>query len=403
MSQDETARRSFMSRPLMARLNSGYDTVFYHEWPGWLGGILLAFLCVGLFIWGRPWGVVGGLRVWANSFFDLIGLRVGPAYNVLFNEASILTGGLLFGAFGAALMAKQFAFRMAPRLELAKGVVGGILMGIGSVLAGGCNVGGFYTALHALSAGGLAMMIGLLIGAYIGLKYLLWEIEKFPAKMRPIKEKKEGGFDWKTTQPWFGAAVLIALVVISIIYIQGHYSRLGGLLIGTTAIGFMMHRSRFCFVRAFRDPFMTGEAIMTRAVALSVCLGILGFAAIKFMGLRDPHVYAYHKFFFGSLIGGIIFGVGMLLAGGCGSGTTWRAAEGQIKLIVALVFFAASNAVFRAIMVAKPLKLLDKMGVPVFLPDYLTYTWTIVGVFALMIVWVLVTTWNEETDKLTLF
>jgi uncharacterized membrane protein YedE/YeeE len=403
MASDPSESKPLFSGPLTRRLASGYDTIFFHEWPGWIGAIFLAFICVGLFVWGRPWGVVGGLRVWANAFFDLIGLKVGPVYNVLFNEASILTGGLLFGAVGAALMAKQFAFRMAPALELGKGVIGGILMGVGSVLAGGCNVGGFYTALHAMSAGGVAMMVGLIIGAYIGLKYLLWEIDKFPAKTRPIKEKKEGGIDWKTTQPIIGAAMLIALAVIGILYIQGHYSRLGGLLIGTTAIGFVMHRCRFCFVRAFRDPFMTGEAVMTRAVALSVLLGLIGFAAIKFMGLRDPHVYAYHKFFFGSLVGGIIFGVGMLLAGGCGSGTTWRAAEGQVKLIVALVFFALSNAVFRAIMVAKPTVLLAKMGVPVYLPDYLTYTWTVIGIFGLMIFWVLVTTWNEETDKFTVF
>jgi uncharacterized membrane protein YedE/YeeE len=403
MAADASERKPLFSGPLGSRLVSGYDTVFYHEWPGWLGAILIAFLCVGLFIWGRPWGVVGGLRVWANAFFDLIGLRVGPVYNVLLNEASILTGGLLFGAVGAALMAKQFAFRMAPPLELAKGAVGGTLMGIGSVFAGGCNVGGFYTALHAMSAGGVAMMIGLMIGAYIGLKYLLWEIEKFPAKTKPIKPKKEGGVDWKKSQPVLGAAVLVALAVISIFYIQGHYSRLGGLLIGTAGIGFVMHRVRFCFVRAFRDPFMTGEAVMTRAVALSVVLGMIGFAALKFMGLRDPHVYAYHKFFFGSLVGGIIFGVGMLLAGGCGSGTTWRAAEGQIKLIVALLFFAASNAVFRAIMVAKPANLLAKMGVPVYLPDYLTYTWTVLGLVGLMVVWALIATWNEETDRFTVF
>ena len=45
-------------------------------------------------------------------------------------------------------------------------------MGLGAAMAGGCNVGGFYSAVSALSQGGLLMMVGLILGAMLGLKHL---------------------------------------------------------------------------------------------------------------------------------------------------------------------------------------------------------------------------------------
>jgi hypothetical protein len=40
------------------------------------------------------------------------------------------------------------------------------------------------------------------------------------------------------------------------------------IVIAGFAIGFIMHRSRLCFARAFREPFMTAEGDMTKAVIL---------------------------------------------------------------------------------------------------------------------------------------
>jgi hypothetical protein len=59
----------------------------------------------------------------------------------------------------AALLARQFQVRMAPPWELFKGFVGGCLMGVGSALAFGCNIGGFFSASAALSMAGLVMMV----------------------------------------------------------------------------------------------------------------------------------------------------------------------------------------------------------------------------------------------------
>lgn len=100
----------------------------------------------------------------------------------------------------------------------------------------------------------------------------------------------------------------------------------------------------------------------------------------------------------GGLLIGIIFGFGMVMAGGCGSGSVWRAGEGHIKLMLAVIFFALSTSLFKAwINSSKVLKSL--MGHKIFLPHFLTYKWSLILVIGIMLAYYIITTWNEETEK----
>ena len=383
-------------------LTRGYRTIFYENWSVMLGGLLIGIMSVITFAWARPWGVAGGLRNWGDWFFSLIGVYEKAPFSPLLSTNSILTLGLLWGAFGSALMSKQFSLRMAPPFELLKGVVGGILMGIGAAMAGGCNVGGFYTAVSALSLGGLAMMVGLLIGAYLGLRYLYWELEHLPtgATGGDPGKAKEKGIDWVSMEPYLGVVIFFAAIVAAGAYSRQAYTRIGGLLLCGVAFGVIIQRTRFCFVRAFRDPFMTGEGDMARAVSVSIMISLLGFAALKWTGLRGEEVYVTQTFWFGSLVGGAVFGFGMLLAGGCGSGSVWRAGEGHVKLILAVVCFALSTSLFKALIKSSS-DFTALIGKGVFLPDYLTYKWTLVILILIFGAYYLAATWNEETDKFT--
>ena len=383
-------------------LKQGYQKVFFENWPIWLGGLLIGIMSVITFAWARPWGVAGGLRNWGDWFFSLIGVYQHPPISPLVSTNSILTLGLIWGAFGSALMAKQFAIRMAPPLELMKGVVGGTLMGIGAAVAGGCNVGGFYSALSALSLGGAAMMAGLFVGAYLGLRYIYWELEHLPTGSSGggRSAKSEGAFNWLNIEPYIGAAVFLFAIICASLYARQSLTKIGGLLLCGIAFGVIIQRCRFCFVRGFRDPFMTGEGEVPRGIAISLMISILGFAALKWTGLRGEEVYVTQTFWFGSLAGGIVFGFGMLLAGGCGSGSVWRAGEGQVKLIIAVVCFCLSTSLFKTLINASEgFKAL--IGKAVFMPYYLTYKWTLVILFLILCAYYLLATWNEETDKFT--
>ena len=387
---------------LFGILRRGYQTVFFENWPLWLGALLIGIMSIITFAWARPWGVAGGLRNWGDWFFNLVGIYQQKPLSPLLSTSSILTMGLLWGAIGSSLMSKQFSIRMAPPLELIKGIVGGSLMGIGAAIAGGCNVGGFYSAISALSLGGLLMMAGLLIGAYLGLRYLYWELEHLPTGSTGGTPEKtaDKGFDWQQAEPYMGIAVFLAAILAAWAYSWEAYTRIGGLLLCGIAFGIIIQRSRFCFVRAFRDPFMTGEGEMARAVSVSILISVIGFAALKWSGLRGEEVYVTQTFWFGSLVGGIVFGFGMLLAGGCGSGSVWRAGEGQVKLILAVVCFCLSTSVFKALIESSK-GFTALIGSRLFLPDYLTYKWTLIIVFVIFAVYYLAATWNEETEKFT--
>ena len=392
-----------MSGLFNRKFKEGYDLAFNQQWPFWFGGIMIGLLSILTFAWSRPWGVFGGVRVWGDWVFESIGIYGGGGSEPLTSSSSILSIGLVFGAFGSALLSRQFAVRMAPALEILKGLVGGSLMGIGASFAAGCNVGGFYIATSAMSASGLAMMVGLIIGAYIGLRYLLWEMEKFPPKQQPTVDRKiqKDGVDLQKIQPWIGAGIFVLGVIIAILYSKKAFTAVGGLLLFGMAFGLVIQRARFCFVRGFRDPFMTGEGEAPRAIAVSLIISLIGFAVIKYMGLRPEYIYVSSRFWIGGLLGGVIFGIGMVIAGGCGSGTLWRAGEGHVKLWCALITFSLVGSLWNKLLVTTDL--INSIGSSVFLPHSMGYLWTIALVGAVMFAYFWAATWNEETDKFTVF
>lgn len=297
---------------------NAFKAVFEREWPAWLAGMLIAVLAIMIFLWDKPWGIAAGYKNWGDWVLYTIGFSGDKPFAPWLHPVSLSNLGIFIGALMSAMMSRQFKLRKAPPLEYAKGLIGGLLMGVGAAFAKGCNVGGFYTATGMLSFGGIAMLFGLGAGAWIGLKYLIWEMENVPVK--PISQKESSGpflgVDWKKVQPLIGAT--IAIIVVALFYLYSFYDKatLGGLLFFGFLIGMVMHRSRFCFVRAFRCPFMTGEAEMVKVVAMSLMIYGVGVAVIKYAWIQEPMMGVVHPFFLGSLGGGLIFGIGMILAGG---------------------------------------------------------------------------------------
>jgi uncharacterized protein len=390
--------KSFLS----IKLKEGYRLLFHQQWPDMVGGVLLGLLSILIVAWSRPWGIVGGMRNWADWVFYGIGIIPEAPEHPLFFSSSIMDIGLLLGAFAAALLAKEFALRTSPKLEIAKGFCGGILMGVGSSLAMGCNVGAFYTTLIHLSANGFTMMVGLIAGAYIGLRYLLWELEHFPAAPAAMTKPRENpnAFDWKTVQPYVGGVILLGMVVAACVYNRYDYTEIGGVLLFGVLFGIVLQRCRFCFVRAFRDPFMTGEATVAKAIVVSILIGTIGVSILKWNGFRPETLYVVPTFGWGSLLGGLIFGIGMVIAGGCGSGTLWRVAEGHLKLWMALLSFALTNSLMNMFLQGTGLK--AKLGFSVFLPNIFGWQGALLAVALVLFLWYLVLSWNEETDKFTI-
>ncbi len=376
-----------------------YDALFRRPLSVWPAALLLGTVNILLFAYEKPWTASDGIRNWGDWFFQSIGAssqaQLLPPW---LYSGSVLNVGLLVGAFVAALLSRQFAVRVAPAAELAKGFIGGLLMGLGAIFAMGCNIGGFYSALSAFSLSGLGMMLGLTIGAFIGIRYILWETEHWPRLSSGnshafFATKPEG----RSIQPWLATLPLALIGIAVALYAKNDYAQRGGLLLLGFLLGMILQRSRFCLVRAFREPFLTGDSEMTRAAALSLMVSLIGFAVLKATDLRSVNAFVFPAFWQGSLFGGIVFGIGMVLAGGCGAGSIWRAGEGHVKLWCAMAGFALASSWFRQLMEKE--NLLRHLGKSVFLPELTGWPLALAIIIAVLFAWYLFAAWNEKSQK----
>ena len=380
-------------------LSEQYAVLFGRPWSIWGSAVLVATVNVFLFAFDRPWTASDGMRNWGDWVLTGLGIVRRPDLLVPWlYSGSLLNGGVLLGGLVAALLSSEFAIRLPPRGELAKGAIGGLLMGVGAVLAFGCNIGGFFSATSALSLAGLAMMLGLGAGAILGLRYLVWETEHRPRWSSGAGRVYLAPSDaWASRQPWVGALLLVLLLATPAVYSRAGYVAQGVFLLFGVAFGVIFQRSRFCLVRAFREPFMTGDAEHTRAAALALVISTLGFAILKFTDLKDKSEWVFPAAGAGALAGGLAFGVGMTLAGGCGAGSIWRAGEGQVKLWAAIACFALGVSLTR--LAAAQAGLLQQLGAAVFLPSAIGWGGAIGLVVLVMAAWALGATWNEETRR----
>jgi uncharacterized membrane protein YedE/YeeE len=191
-----------------------------------------------------------------------------------------------------------------------------------------------------------------------------------------------------------GALLALALLLLPVVYARGGYHPQGVFLLFGVAFGVVFQRSRFCLVRAFREPFMTGDAEHTRAAALALAVSMLGFSILKFADLKDRGDWVFPGAGIGAVAGGTLFGVGMTLAGGCGAGSIWRAGEGQVKLWAALAGFALGAALARLALVQAGA--LAKLGWAVFLPATLGWGGAIGLTLVVLVAWAWLATWNED-------
>lgn len=111
------------------------------------------------------------------------------------------------------------------------------------------------------------------------------------------------------------------------------------------AIGFVLERGQFCMTSAFRDFFLFRHTHILRAVMLYLALLTPAFFLFHRAGLIETYPYIKDAGLFTAL-GGVIFGIGMVLAGGCASGTLYRIGEGYVTSLVALVGMLLGIAVF---------------------------------------------------------
>jgi uncharacterized membrane protein YedE/YeeE len=170
------------------RLGALWQSLFGRAWPAALAGAALGLLNIAAFAFDHPLGVTGELAGWSGRLFGLLGLRPGPLMGLegfagcnlvaeadapVVSEGFMLDAGLIFGAFTAAGLASEFKLRVPrrPRRYL-QSLAGGILLGYGAGIALGCTIGAFFSAIPSLGLNGWLFGIGLLGGAWVGVRLI---------------------------------------------------------------------------------------------------------------------------------------------------------------------------------------------------------------------------------------
>lgn len=114
-----------------------------------------------------------------------------------------------------------------------------------------------------------------------------------------------------------------------------------GLAVGAV-LGFVMQRGRFCVTGFLRDIFTLRSWRGVTALLVVIAVHAVGLAALTSTGVISPEVSDFAPV--AVILGGFIFGLGIVLAGGCASGTWYRSGEGLVGSWIALAMYALSAA-----------------------------------------------------------
>lgn len=202
-------------------------------------------------------------------------------------------------------------------------------------------------------------------------------------------------------------AVLVIGLLISIWYYISDttYIYLVSYLWFGIIYGILQQWGRFCFASAWRDLIMFK---ITR-MFVGIMIAFAGLSIITaFLDTLGWHTYQPPPFGLHELIGGTIFGLGMVFAGGCATGTLYKTGEGNLASFTVLLSLSFSQAIFVAYFFDGLWNNFIQYQPRIFFPDYFAGFGTakyfigtiILGVFVplilLVITYVIVGTSSEE-------
>jgi len=136
------------------------------------------------------------------------------------------------------------------------------------------------------------------------------------------------------------------------------------------AFGAIAQRTHFCTMGAVADIVNLGDWTRMRMWVLAIGVAMIGFNGMVALGWlkAEYSIYAAPSLLWVSnIVGGLLFGLGMVLASGCGSKTLVRVGAGNLKsLVVLFVMAVAAYATLRGVVGVARVATIDKatLGLP---------------------------------------
>lgn len=117
---------------------------------------------------------------------------------------------------------------------------------------------------------------------------------------------------------------------------------IGGFVIGLL-FGVLTHRTNFCTMGALNDAMSLNDLRRARAWLLAIAISIVGAQALHYSGTINLTKSLYlgpTVNWLGAIVGGLIFGFGMVISSGCPGRNLVRVGGGDLKALVVLLFIA---------------------------------------------------------------
>lgn len=303
---------------------------------------LWALLAAGLLstyyfgLTGTYWAVTGEFTRWGGHILQWFGVDlsnwgyykiIGLDGNIFTRVDGLMILGMFAGCISAALWANNIKLRKPQgNIRIVQALIGGALAGFGARLAMGCNLASFFTGIPQFSVHAWYFTIATAIGTYFGAKFSLLPIFRLPLKLQK-GAKKTSPTSPSQAKNRFRLGMIVFVIYLALsLYMMQSSIKLGFAMLAGLGFGLIIERAQICFTSAFRDLWITGRSYMTKAIIYGVMISAIGIFSYIQLGMNPKIMWAGPN----AIIGGLLFGFGIVLAGGCETGWMYRSVEGQI-------------------------------------------------------------------------
>ena len=288
-------------------------------------------------ITGTFWAVTGEFTRWGGQLLQLAGVQseTWGYYKLISLEGTPLTRidgmmiiGMFGGCFAAALWANNVKLRFPrSRIRIFQALVGGMIAGFGARLAMGCNLAAFFTGIPQFSLHAWFFALATALGSWFGARFTLLPMFRIPVKIQKVSAASPLTQRPDQARRRFRLGMLVFVGMLGWALLTAfERPKLGLAMLFGVGFGLLIERAQICFTSAFRDLWITGRTQMAKAIIAGMAVSAIGIFSYVQLGVAPKIMWAGPN----AVIGGLLFGFGIVLAGGCETGWMYRAVEGQV-------------------------------------------------------------------------
>ncbi|WP_217587564.1 YeeE/YedE family protein [Lentibacillus saliphilus] len=216
------------------------------------------------------------------------------------------------------------------------------------------------------------------------------------------------------TQAFIGL-IIIAFVGYFGMFLSHSSQKLTLYLLTGVALGYILTRATFGFAGGVKKIYVTGYGGLSRALLIMFAITMVGMIGIHWYAAANGAVPAFMAeagdaiipgsksvklLSIATVIGGFIFGIGMMMAGACASGTLTDMGEGATRAMIVLPFFVLGTAPGELVKYQILESPLGAFSTTMYLPDVFGYVGALlISLLVLLLLYILVNKYEAFRKK----